>query len=77
MQYLCQLKEIADRGFLSARRLLIHCFNCTDFNIASVPEKHRNAPNTGKGNKRVDNSAHDCILSAAYPAYNVKLEKTD
>ena len=42
-----------------------------------VHEQHRYAPNTGKGNNRIDYSCHDCGRAAADPCNQVEGEQTD
>ena len=43
----------------------------------SRTEKERDAPNAGKGNQGVDDTAYKSILTAAKPCYYVELKKTD
>lgn len=40
-------------------------------------EEQRNAPNTGKTDQSIDNSAEKCALSAKEPCNKVKLKNTD
>lgn len=42
-----------------------------------VPEKKRNAPDTGKTNDGVDNSAYTCGLTTKDPGNKIKLENAN
>ena len=47
------------------------------FSDCRISEKERNAPQTGKADNSVDNSAQNSSLTAEYPCDKVELEKTD
>ena len=53
--------------------LFITRCNC----LGSVVEQKRNAPDSGKGNDSVYNSADDGALASENPCNKVKLKKTD
>ena len=44
---------------------------------SAFAEKHRDAPQTGKANNCIDDSAYNGILAAEDPGYKIKLEQTN
>ena len=61
----------------SAVFVLLHFVRTGGDGCFGVSEKKGNAPDTRKGNKRINNSAENCSLTAENPCDEVKLKQTD